>query len=65
VGLRSSLEIRVCGFQSQCRHEAVCVSDPLWREEFMGFRASVYMRLCGSQIQSGDKNLWVSEPVLT
>jgi len=65
VGLRASLDIRICGFQCQCGHEVVWVSDPVWRYEFVGSSASADMRFCGSQIQSGDKNLWVPVPVWT
>ena len=64
MGLRASLDIRICGFQSQSGHEIVWVSEPVWTYEFVGFTASLDVR-CGSQSQSGHMNLWVSEPVWT
>ena len=65
MGLTASLDIRICGFQKQSGREVVCVSEPVWTYEFVGFRDSLDVRLCGSQSQSGHKNLWISEPVWT
>ena len=65
MGLRDSLDIRICGFQSQSGREVVWVSEPVWTYEFEGFRDSLDVRLYGSHSQSGHTNLWVSEAVWT